>query len=183
MGAVDDDLGFVAPAVPGEAAEAAEQARELDPLAELLGPDLAVPDEPPADEMGSLEEEFQRLAALRDLRDALQARKSEVEKRYAAQVERMLQAMQDQGTRQFRSATGLGSCSIGDRYRAKIADRDAFMRWVQREAPELLTVHSQTLTKFVREEFRDKGVAEDNETFPAGVECEVVPSLSLRRSK
>lgn len=178
----EDTHGFVAPSMPEEAAEAAQAAHELDPFAELLGGDLALPDATP-DEMGTLEAEFRRLAELRRLRDAVTARKSEVEARYQAQAERMLQAMQDQGTRQFRSAAGGGSVSISERYRAKVVERDGLMRWVQANAPELLTVNSQTLTKFVREEYRDNGIPEDDERFPAGVECEVQPTLSFRANR
>ena len=57
------------------------------------------------------------------------------------------------------------------------------MAWVKETHPELLTVHSQNRTKFIRENFRDQGVPEDDARFPPGVKVTAREQLMVRGVK
>ncbi|MCI0669157.1 MAG: hypothetical protein L0Y64_01710 [Myxococcaceae bacterium] len=167
------DFGFVAPA---------EVAKQRDPLDVLLeGTEGAV--QPDDATLGALEEEFRVLANLRKRVDGLEGQLEEAKSHYNAQVERMQRAMQAQGTRQFKSGAGHGSCYLQEHFQTKVVDDTAFMEWVQGTHPELLTVNSQTRTSFIRKEYRDRGVAPDSDTFPPGIAVEVHERLTVRGVK
>jgi hypothetical protein len=171
-----EDLGFVEPVSPCTAPGASPD--PFDQLAEAAR-DQAETDEAEEESFGSLEEEFQVLSELRRERDRAERRKTDAEKLYQAQAYRMLRAMEAQGTRQFKSGASGGSCYVQDRYVTQVVDDKAFMDWVQAQAPELLTVNAQRRTKFVREEFRDKGVPVDDGSFPDGIETREESALRV----
>lgn len=127
--------------------------------------------------------EFDTIAALTRRRDELQGRLDEVKRDLEAAKGRMLDAMETQGTSQFRSAEGLGSCYVQERFDTTLDDPDAFMEWVKERAPELLSVNAQTRNKYVRVEFRDKGVDPDSGEFPPGVKVTPRKQLAVRGAK
>lgn len=173
----ENDFGFV---VPGQApgaeeapkAEKAKQPEAKDPFAELTKRAAKTEaEEAEAEEAyESLEAEFERLASLRRRRDEAKAVASDASADYEAQRWRMGRALEAQGTKQFKSAQGLGSASRSEQYTAKIVDPATFIPWAKSNCPEILTVNSQTLVRFVRENFRDKGVPLDDASFPPGIE-------------
>lgn len=164
------DFGFVAPA--------AVAGPTVDPLEEIA---RGVDSVPTLDEhaLGTLEEEFRVLAALRERSDDLARQAEEARKAYGAQRDRMLAAMEAQGTRQFRGADGT-ACTIAEQYTTSVEDEATFLEWVKVAHPELLSVHSATRTKFVREEYRDKGVPETDPTFPPGLKPGTLRTLMVR---
>jgi len=169
------DLGFIAPPPP-------EQTSIFDQLLRGTADDPEA-SEPSDTELGSLEEEFRRLDALDMLKQRLADQLDEVTKRLAAQRERMLAAMDGQGTQQFRGLEGGGACFVRTEYTTDVRDPEAFMGWVKETHPELLTVNSQTRTSFIRRQYRDQGVPEDDPSFPPGIEVAVRRTLALRRPK
>lgn len=122
-----------------------------------------------AGELANLQSEFDAVAALTRRKQELESELSKVSQALEAQKGRMLEAMEAQGTRQFRSVTGDGACTITERFDTTLDDPQAFISWVKEAHPDLLTVHSQTRNKFIREEYRDQGIAPDSPEFPPGV--------------
>lgn len=183
MAETRDDFGFVAPTqAPGaeNLPPAKKQAPAKDPFAELAKAAEKPKDEAEAAEVfESLEGEFEVLAGLRRKRDQTKREASDASASYEAQRWRMGRALESQGTKQFKSAQGLGACSRSEQYTAKIIDPATFVDWCAAEHPELLTVNSQTLTRFVREEYRDKGVPLDDPSFPPGVETGERPNVTV----
>lgn len=173
-----DTFGFVAPAKLGK------DEPELDVFAQLLqgaaDDDRAV--EPTDDDLGTLEMEWEKLERLKLAAEAAQTRADELDREYKAQKERMLLAMKREGTRQFRGSSG-GACVVAEQYSTTMEDEHAFMDWVRESHPELLTVHSQTRTKFIRENFRDRGVPTDDPAFPPGLKAGTVEFLQVRGIK
>ncbi len=176
-----EDFGFVAPeTIPGVDVEATPKA---DPFAELTAPEAepAPEDEEHADEVyENLEEEYRILASLKKRRDQRKAAHSEASADYEAHRGRMMRAMQAQGTRQFRSTTvEKGACHFNSAYGVKIVDQPAFLIWAKAHAEELLSVNAQTLTKHVREEFKNRGVPIDDPSFPPGLEVTERDTLTV----
>lgn len=174
-----DSLGFVAPAALSEAAT------EADPFAQLM--DTSVDDQQatevdPAD-AAVLDDVFRDVVACTRRKDEIDAELSVAKKNLTGAKERMAAVMERQGTKQFRALDGDGSCTITETYATTIDDVDAWMGWVQENASELLTVHSQTRTKYVRENFRDKGVPVDSDAFPPGITVKPIPGLMVRGAK
>lgn len=169
------DFGFVAPA-------AVPQPEQQDPLDAILSEGDATGAELDEQALGTLEEEFRVLAALKERAEALEKQGEDARKAYNAQRERMLRAMDAQGTRQFRGADGT-ACTVTEQYTTSVEDPSAFLAWVLVAHPELVSVHSQTRTKFVREEYRDKGVPETDPTFPPGLKAGTLRTLSVRGTK
>ena len=177
-----EDLGFIAPEIlPGVDAPEAE-----------LAPDAFKQLEAPAEEptetetdgeaevFDSLEEEYRILASLRGKRDRLKADHSEASNDYEAQRGRMMRAMTAQGTKQFKSTTvEKGSCHFNSGYGVKITDPSTFIPWVQEHAAELLSVNARTLTKHVREQFKNRGVPPDDPSFPPGIEAKEHDTLTV----
>lgn len=164
-----------------------ETADNADVLSQLLG-DAPSDDADEATEMdlgelGALQEEFDAVETLTLQKQRLEAKLSKVSADLQAQKFRMLDAMKLQGTKQFSSALGPGACSRSERYDTVVEDVDTFMAWVQETHPELLSVHSQRRTKFIRENFRDQGVPEDDERFPPGVKVTAREQLVVRGVK
>jgi hypothetical protein len=85
-----------------------------------------------------------------------------------------------QGTRQFRGTEDDGSCTVATAYDTKVTDPVSFMDWCMAQATELLTVNAQTRTKFIRENFKDKGIPVDSEDFPPGIEASEREFLQVR---
>jgi len=168
------DLGFVAPAPMGDA----EPADIFDQLLEGTTDDERAV-EPTDDDLGTLEEEWHRLCVMREASDAAEERAKETRAAYVAQRERMMSAMRRQGTKQFRGANGQ-ACSIAEIYTTSLEDEAKFMGWVKETHPELLTVHSKSRTKFIREQYRDRGVAIDDPSFPPGLKVGTVDNLTVR---
>ena len=178
-----DDLGFIAPEVlPGiDAPEAAEPAS--DPFKQLEAP-AETPTEPQeeaeAEVFDSLEDEYRTLASLRKQRDKLKEKHSEASNDYEAQRGRMMRAMAAQGTKQFKSTTvEKGSCHFNSGYGVKITDPSTFIPWVKEQAEELLSVNARTLTKFIREQFKNRGVPVDDPSFPPGIEAKEHDTLTV----
>lgn len=172
------DLGFVAPAKIGE------DAAEDDVFTQLLetGRDDAEAVEPSMDDLGTLEEEWQRVCALKEAKDLAEERLKEAKAAYLHQQNRMAGAMERQGIKQFRGSNG-GGCTISDVYSTRVTDEAAFRQWVDETHPELLTVNSRTRTSFVRNHYRDKGVAPGDPAFPPGLEAEELHPLSVRGAR
>lgn len=173
-----NDFGFVAP----EGVEVSTT--DLDPFSALLegfNPPEDIPQ--PDDEFGSLEDEFRKLVQLRRVCDALSQKKADLEELKRRQTSRVREAMEAQGTKQFRSSGGFGACSISSRYKTRVTNDQAFIRWATEHHPELLTVNAQTRTSFVRREFKDNGIPPDADEFPPGIEAEEEPTLSVRASR
>jgi hypothetical protein len=134
-------------------------------------------------DLGSMESEFQVVALLTERKKELERQVSEVSAQLEAAKERMLAVMEAHGTTQFRSGAGLGSCFTQERFDTTVEDPGAFVAWVQERHPELLTVNSQTRNRFIREEFRDKGVAPDSDAFPPGVKVTPRTQLAVRGAR
>lgn len=169
----DLTMGFVAPAALDEETK---PANAFDAL--LGGGDETTELDDKA--LGALDDEFRVLAQLKAEESRLDARLSEVKRDLAAQRQRMLDAMELQGTKQFRGAQDEGSCHIAEEYTTTLENPQRFMDWVKEQAPELLTVNSRSRTSFIRREYRDKGVPVDSDTFPPGVSADVRKVLRLR---
>lgn len=171
-----DALGFDLP----------ESASDSDVLGELLST-MDDPDSQRAElsdaDLGSLEDEFDSVALLNERKKELESQLRDVSKELEAAKGRMLEAMKLQGTSQFRGGQGQGSCYVQERFDTQVEDPDAFMRWVQTEHPELLTVHAQTRNKFIREEYRDKGVDPESDGFPPGVKVTPREVLAVRGAR
>lgn len=173
-----EDYGFVAPAKMGDDTET------LDVFTELL---RGVEDDPKAveptdDDYGTLEEEWQKLCALKHAHQRAEEREKETKAAYEAQRIRMRSAMTRQGTQQFRGANG-GGCSVTQTYTTALENEESFMAWVKETHPELLSVHSQTRTSFIRREYRDKGVAIDDPSFPPGLKAGTLEGLQVRGTR
>lgn len=135
-------------------------------------------------ELASLGEEHRAVVALTREKRRLETRLAKVSAALTDAKLRMQDAMAAQGTRQFNSAVEEdGACSLGTRYDTVVEDPQAFLAWVQSQAPELLTVHSQTRTKFIRENYRDRGIPVESPEFPPGVKVEERQFLQVRGVK
>ena len=134
-------------------------------------------------DLANLQEEFDSVARLTDEKKRIEAKLSSVKQALAAQKDRMMNAMEAQGTKQFRSAVGDGSCTVTERYDTALTDAQAFMTWVQETHPELLTVNSQARNKFIRENFRDQGIAVESDEFPPGIDVTPRRGLMVRDVK
>jgi hypothetical protein len=154
-------------------------------LAQILDGTNDDPDAVEADEgdLANLQGEFDSVARLTDRKKVLEAELSSVKQALAAQKDRMIDAMEKQGTKQFRSAAGDGSCTITERFDTKVNDDGAFIEWVQETHPELLTVNSQRRNKFIRENFRDQGIDPESDEFPPGIEVSPRRGLMVRDVK
>jgi hypothetical protein len=172
------DLGFVAPAKIGEDAEPA------DIFSQLLRGEVDDPEavEPSDAELATLEEEFVVVRKLRAKKAWLKEKLSAVQEQLTAQEQRMLNAMDREGTSQFRGVTG-DACHIAMEYTTTIEDEVAFLKWVKEHAEELFSVNAQTRTSFVRREYRDKGVAIDDPRFPSGLKVGERRSLRVRAAR
>lgn len=159
---IDDIDGLLAeaPAIPERGA--------LDVLLDLGNDDPAASEIDESD-FHALEEEWDLLVRLKARSDKLADLADKAKIDYNLQRDRMKRAMEAQGTRQFSSSEGRGAGSLAREYRTSIEDPEAFMGWVNANHPELLTVNSQTRDSFVRNQFRDKGVAPDDPSFPPGI--------------
>lgn len=178
MSADPKDLGFVAPAKLGEDHETPDVFTQL--LEGSEDDERAV--EPTDDDLGTLEEEWQRLVAAREAHDRAAEREKVTKAALTAQKERMAAAMERQGTKQFRGSDG-GLCTVATTYTTAVEDEDAFLDWVRESHPELLSVHSQRRTKFIREEYRDRGVPEDDPSFPPGLKVGTIDTLQVRGAR
>jgi hypothetical protein len=178
-----DDLGFIAPEIlPGvDAPEAALPV--VDPFKQLEAPEEApteAEDEEAAEVFESLEDEYRILVSMRGKRDRIKAEHSEASNEYEAQRGRMMRAMTAQGTKQFKSTTvEKGSCHFNSGYGVSITDHSTFIPWVKQHAEELLSVNSRTLTKHVREQFKNRGVPIDDPTFPPGLAVKEHDTLTV----
>jgi hypothetical protein len=174
-----EDFGFVAPdALPNEPAPEEVAA---DPFAQLEAPaQEEVETEAEAEVFDSLEEEYRILVSLRQQRDRLKQRHSEASGEYEAQRGRMMRAMEAQGTKQFKSAAvEKGSCHFNSSYGVSIADHTEFIPWVKEHAEELLSVNSRTLTKYIREQFKNRGVPPEDPSFPPGLKVSEHDTLTV----
>ncbi len=173
------DLGLVAPTV---AETEVSEPKQQDLFAQLTqgteDDEAAV--ELSDEELGSLGDEYTKVALLKRRKDKLEKQLKLVSSEYEAARGRMLNAMTLQGTSQFKGTDDDGACSVGNRYSTKVADEDAFIRWVMANEPTLLTVNAQTRTKYIRENYKDKGVPVDADEFPPGITAEEQPYLSVR---
>lgn len=174
-----EDFGFIAPEV---LSDVPQPEAAPDPFQQLMAP-AEEPEETPEEEaetFESLEEEYRILASLKRKRDRLKAEHSEASNDYEAQRGRMMRAMRAQGTKQFKSTTvEKGSCYFNGAYGVKIVDPSTFIPWVKEHAEELLSVNSRTLTKYVREEFKNRGVPTDDPSFPPGIEAKEHDTLTV----
>lgn len=159
----------------------ASQSTQAGVLSQLLegADDDAEAVEPDAGDLGALQQEFETVARLTLRKKELERELSEVSKALTAQKDRMQQAMEGQGTQQFRGADG-ASCNFQTRFDTVVEDPEAFMEWVQERHQELLTVNSQTRTKFIRENYRDQGVDPDSPEFPPGLKTTERTTLVVR---
>lgn len=139
--------------------------------------------EPDEGDLASLQTEFDSVARLTARKRELESELQNVSRALQAQKDRMLMAMEAQGTKQFRSALGDGSCTITERYDTTVEDPQTFLAWVTEAHPELLTVNSQTRNKFIRENYRDQGIDPDSPEFPPGVQASPRRSLMVRDVK
>jgi len=129
---------------------------------------------------GTLEQEWSRLRELRDRKDRADAIAKDASKAVEAQKFRLLNAMKLQGTTQFRGEDG-GLAVVATEYTTALDDPEIFRRWVFETHPELLDVNSRTRTKFIRENFRDKGVPIDE--LPPGLRAGERELLQVRGIK
>lgn len=160
-------------AVPGDGSEILTQ------ILDATNDDI---DAVEADEgdLANLQEEFDTVARLTERKKELDAELSTVKQALAAQKDRMLNAMEAQGTKQFRSAVGDGSCTASERYDTTVTDAQSFLSWVQEAHPELLSVNSQARNKFIRENFRDRGIPIESDEFPPGIQVTPRRNLMVR---
>lgn len=131
------------------------------------------------DDTITLEDAWHRLVILRLARDSAKTRASDASRAYEEQRGRMASMMERQGTKQFRGADG-GGCSIADVYTTAVENEQEWLDWVRETHPELLSVHSQSRTRFIRENYRDKGVPIDDASFPPGLKAGTQPTLQVR---
>lgn len=178
-----DDLGFVAPEILPGAAAAAEVEPEADPFEELEAEAPEPTEEEEAVEgetFSNLEEEYRTLASLKKRRDELKDAHSQASAEYEAQRGRMMRAMKAQGTKQFKSTLlEKGACHFSSAYQVKIKDPTDFIPWVKKHAEELLSVNSRTLGKYVRVNYKNKGVPIDDPSFPPGLEVSEHDTLTV----
>jgi hypothetical protein len=172
------DLGFVPVAKLGEDAEKPDVFTQL---LEGTGDDEQAVEQTD-DDLATLEDHWRRLVDLKAAAGDAEEVAKDAKAAYNAQKERMADAMERQGTKQFRGADG-GGCTITEQYTTALEDREAFMAWVQESHPELLVVHSQTRTKFIRENYRDLGIPEDDPSFPPGLKPGVMTGLQVRGAR
>jgi hypothetical protein len=173
------DLGLVAPTVKPEG----EKPQQLDLFDALMGSTTADDEaavELTDEDLGSLGDEYRVVAELTRKKRKLEAEVKQVGAELVAARARMQNAMTLQGTKQFKGTDDDGACSVGTRYVTRVTDVEAFISWVMSTNPSLLTVNAQSRTKFIREEFKDKGVPADADEFPPGIEAEEEPYLSVR---
>lgn len=167
--------------------EAETGADEVDVLAALLAPETDDPEaerrELSDEDLRSLEEEFDDVARLDAKKHAQEKALDATKRELAAAKERMYRAMELQGTNQFRSSQGLGSCYMQERFDTTVEDEKAFIAWIQEHHPELLSLNYQTRNRLIREEFRDKGVAADAPSFPPGIKVTPRPQLAVRGAR
>ncbi len=179
-----DDLGFIAPEVLPGIPTPPEAEAAPDPFAQLEAPAEVPEDEPEPEGEGeiyeSLEDEYRILSSLKAQRDRLKAQHSEASGEYEAHRGRMMRAMRAQGTKQFKSTTvEKGGCHFNSAYGVSIADPSLFIPWVKEHAEELLSVNSRTLTKHVREQYKNRGVPLDDPTFPPGLTVKEHDTLTV----
>ena len=178
----ENSFGFVTPELMD--LEPAEEELAVDPFAELDAP-LEEVDEEYADEVyENLEDEYRVLASLKQARDRKKREHSEASADYEAHRGRMMRAMRGQGTKQFKSTTvEQGACHFSSAYGVKIVDPVAFLAWAKKKAEELLSVNAKTLTKHVREQFKQRGVPPDDPSFPPGLEVTERDTLTVNVPK
>lgn len=134
----------------------------------------------------ALEEEWATLVRLRGRKERLTALADQASIDYNLQRDRMRRAMAAQGTRQFASSAGQGAGSLKREYRTSVTDEAAFTAWVRDRHPELFSVNSQRRDSFIRDQYRDRGIAptlEDgspNPDFPPGLRVTEQDVLSVR---
>jgi hypothetical protein len=173
-----EDLGF---------AGVAGVSSDRDVLAELL----AGTDDPVAEQRekiddsdaASLAENFRTVAALTKRKAELEEQLDRVSKALTAAKWRQLEMMETQGTTQFRDSSGQGSCFVQERFDTEVTDPDAFQAWADERHPELFSINSQTRNKFIRENYRDKGVAPDSPDFPPGIKVSPQKQLAVRGAR
>lgn len=172
------DLGLV-PLV-----EVGKPAEEQDVFTQLLkgSEDDEQAVEPTDDDLGTLEAEWERLVALKEAAGEAEEEHSTAKRAYNDQKQRMSDAMERQGTKQFRGADG-GGCTITEQYTTSLEDPEAFMEWTKETHPEMLVVHSATRTKFIRENYRDLGIPEDDPSFPPGLKGGTMSGLQVRGAR
>jgi hypothetical protein len=130
------------------------------------------------EELGSLENEFADVVVLRHRQAALKESLKIVNAELDAQQWRMIEAMETQGTKQFKGMGGGGeNCTVSERYDTAVDDPAAFIDWVQEHHPDMLTVNAQARNGFIRREYTNKGVDETDESFPPGIS--VIPKKIL----
>ena len=171
-------LGFTAPVDPtaGEAGGVFDQL-----LAGADDDDQAV--ELTEEERINLGECYRVVAALTRRKKDLEAKLKKASAALTDAKEQMKSAMVVQGTKQFRGTDDDGSCTVAVQYTTKVTDPQAFLNWVMAAAPELLGINSQVRTKFVRENFKDKGIPVDSQDFPPGIEASEMEFLQVRGVK
>lgn len=175
------DLGFVAPA--GTTGTTGEDADVLGQLLDSADDPDSQREELSDQDLRSLDLEFQDVARLdAQVKEAEQVVKRLKQRRDDAKA-RMLEAMELQGTSQFRSGEGLGSCYVQERFDTVVEDEEAFRAYVMEHAPHLLSVHSQTRNRFIREEYRDRGVDPESDEFPPGIVVKPRRMLAVRGAK
>lgn len=174
------DLGLVAP--PGSSNDKAGTDVPVDLFDQLTAgteDDEAAVELTDAD-LGSLGEEYRVVAELTRKKKRLEKQVKQVSAELESARGRMQNAMTLQGTKQFKGTDDDGACSVGTRYSTKVEDPEAFISWVMSNCPELLTVNAQSRTRYIREEFKDKGVPTDSDLFPPGIHAEEEPFLQVR---
>lgn len=135
-------------------------------------------------ELGVLEDEFADVVVLRRRKAELKERLSVVQGELEAQESRMKEALKLQGTTAFKSATGDGtSCTFSERYDTKVTDPQALIDWFMEHHPEMLSVNSQARTSFIKKNYADKGIDEDDDSFPDGIEVTSKEILTVRGVK
>lgn len=168
-------LGFTAPVDPtaGEAGGVFDQL-----LTGTDDDDQAV--ELTEEEQINLGDNYRVVANLTRRKKKLEAKLKDVSAALTAAKQGMQSAMVVQGTKQFRGAEDDGSCTVATRYDTKVTDPVSFINWVMGNAHELLSVNSQTRTRYIRENFKDKGIPVDSEAFPPGIEASEGEFLQVR---
>lgn len=178
MPSTSNDFGFVAPAKIGDDAVEPE-----DVFGQLLGGENDDPEahEASDEELGALENEFGSVLLLRSQKAALKEKLSTINVELEAQEMRMLEAMDGQGTKQFKGSDG-GGCSITETYTTALdsANPAGFLEWAKEHAEELLDVQSQRRTTFIRTEYEDKGIPTDDPRFPPGLKVGTRRRLQVR---
>lgn len=176
-----ENLGFIAPADPtaGGAGEAGDVFGQL--LDGQEDDDQAV--ELSTEQLANMGECYRRVA---ELTREVKRQESKLTQTKAALTQAKLDmesVMKAHGTKQFKGVGDDGACSLGSRYDTKVTDPKAFSDWVVANHPELLTVMAQTRTKFIRENYKDRGIPTDSEEFPPGIEASERSFLQVRGVK